>query len=190
MSFFKDSKIWPALCVALLACGIAAAQAEDDGSEARVYTNADLASLPAPGNDELPSLEEEEQAGATADAAKPAAEAAKPAAGAKPAATPPAADEKSIEWLQGRIDRMKLDQAIETARRRLANASAEVAKLQSPTRPEGSAFSDSKESADSRYSRDVADDQSPQRSALEKALSEESAARAELDRLLRQSSGG
>jgi hypothetical protein len=167
----------------ILIAGAAVAQTSEDDSatSGAAFTNADLDKLPAPGNEQLPSLET--PAGPTTlPPAPPSAEA--PEVAPSPAAA--ATDKQSAEWLEKTLESMKLDRAIAEAQRKIREASNELARLQGRMRPEGSAFPQNSEVVEGMYMRDVASDKNRHAVLVQRALDKRAAARLELDRLLAQ----
>lgn len=182
MSVSRTGKTWIAACALLLAVGPGSAlAAEEKAADPPVYTNADLEKLPTPGNDELPTLEVPEET--TLPPAPETAEAA-PA----PPATPNPADAESMKWVQERVERLRVTQAIEAAQRRLDDATRKIEELTGAARPDGSVFSEG-DAAENRLVRGVADRDHPADTELERALQERAAARAELQRLRAEPSG-
>jgi hypothetical protein len=161
----------------ILIAGTAVAQTSegDSATSGAVFTNADIDKLPTPGNEGLPSIEA--PAGPTTlPPAPPSADA--------PAGSPPPADPQSVEWLEKTLERMKLDQAIADAQRRIREATDELARLEGRMRPKGSAFPQNSEAVEEMYMRDVASDKSSHDALVQRALDKRAAARLELDRLL------
>jgi hypothetical protein len=103
-----------------------------------------------------------------------------------PAAAAPPVDPATLAWIEARLERLRLDQAIDEARRRLAAATAAVLQLQGSLRPTGSAFPDAPSAVDALYVRGVADPHKPLDDALQSAHRERSDAARDLDRLLAQ----
>jgi hypothetical protein len=170
-----------AACLAAFPCaGNALAQSDT------VYTNSDLERLPAPENDRLPALEAPAPAGA-----EPGARIAVAPAG-EPAAPPPVAapvDPAPAGWIEQRLERLRFDQAVAEARRRLDAATATLVRLQGSLRPTGSAFPEEPGAVEPMYVRGVADPGKPHDDALQQAYRDRAAAQRDLDRLISREQG-
>jgi len=203
------------LSSAVLTAGFAVAQDAADSKTAKdskiSFTNADLAKLPTPENDRLPSAdpppgavtllpampESTDEPAPAADAADAADAAEAVAPGAEPTDAPVAATEEAapaataadgdqvMDWFHEELERVRLQQKIDEARQRVSRAREKLERIQSSYRENGSAFSSSREfDSDQLVMNDVSDYGNKRAALVRQASAELEDAQGELNRLL------